>query len=252
MNVLLVFAHPERASFCGALLDTAVATLSDAGHEVVVSDLYRDGFAAAAGAADFSARANADYLNVGAEQAHAAKHGCFAPELQREMDRVAAADLVVFLFPMWWFSVPAILKGWIDRVFAYGVAYDFERTWNHGAYRGKRALLAFTTGAPAAVFEPDGRSGDLERVLWPLHGGVLALCGFEVLQPFTAWAVPWIDDQGRRQILADWELRLAAGLERETPLFFHGLEDFGVDRRLKADVEPGTPAQHRGPRKHLR
>jgi NAD(P)H dehydrogenase (quinone) len=251
VNVLTVFAHPERASFVGALLDTARRQLGAAGHTVIVSDLYADGFEAAAGAADFTSRANPAYLNIGAEQAHAAQHGSFAPLLQREMDRVAAADLVIFLFPMWWFSVPAILKGWIDRVFAYGVAYDFERTWNRGVYRGKRAMLAFTTGAPAAVFEPDGRSGDLERVLWPLHGGVLALCGFDVLLPFTAWAVPWIGDDGRARALADWKHRLA-GLANEEPLFFHPLEDFGENRRLKPEVEPGTPAQHRGSRKHLR
>lgn len=250
MNTLLVFAHPERRSFVGALRDTAERVLRAAGHEVVVSDLYADGFDAATGPADFTERADPDYLNIGAEQAHAAERGAFAPLLQREMDRVAAADLLILLFPMWWFSVPAILKGWIDRVFAYGVAYDFERTWNRGVYRGKRAMLAFTTGAPAAVFEPDGRSGDLERVLWPLHGGVLALCGFEVLRPFAAWAVPWIGDEGRTAVLADWERRLRS-LDRERPLFFHVLEDFGEDRRLKPGVEPGTPAQHRGPRKHL-
>lgn len=250
MNVLLVFAHPERASFVGAMLDTAVSTLTEAGHTVGVSDLYADGFDAAASDRDFTARANADYLNIGAEQAHAARHGGFAPDLQREMDRLAAADLVIFMFPMWWFSVPAILKGWMDRVLAYGVAYDFERTWNNGVYQGKRAMLAFTTGAPADVFEPDGRSGDLERVLWPLHGGVLALCGFEVLRPYTAWAVPWIGDDGRAAVLDDWKSRLA-GLADEAPLFFHDLEDFGENRRLRPDVEPGTPAQHRGPRKHL-
>jgi NAD(P)H dehydrogenase (quinone) len=250
VNVLLVFAHPERASFVGALLDAAVTELKAAGHEVVVSDLYADGFDAAANAADFLERADPGYLNIGMEQMHAAQGGGFAPLLQREMDRVAAADLVIFLFPMWWFSVPAILKGWFDRVFAYGVAYDFERTWNRGVYRGKRAMLAFTTGAPAAVFEPDGRSGDLERVLWPLHGGVLALCGFDVLPPFTAWAVPWIGADGRATVLADWRRRLA-GIDRDAPLFFHRLEDFGEDRRLRPDVEPGTPAQHRGPRRHL-
>ena len=91
MNVLLVFAHPERASFVGALLETAQRELSAAGHSVVVSDLYADGFDAAVGAADFLDRANPDYLNVGAEQAHAAEHRTFAPILQREMDRVAAS-----------------------------------------------------------------------------------------------------------------------------------------------------------------
>ncbi|MGI9329469.1 MAG: NAD(P)H-dependent oxidoreductase [Gammaproteobacteria bacterium] len=250
MNVFLVFAHPERASFVGALLDVAEKTLREAGHEVVVSDLYAEGFGTATGAEDFTARANPDYLDVGAEQAHAAEQGAFAPLIKRDMDRLANADLVIFLFPMWWFSVPGILKAWIDSVLAYGVAYDFGRTWDQGVYQGKRAMLAFTTGAPSAVFEPDGRSGDLERVLWPLHGGVLALCGFDVLAPFTAWAVPWVGDEGRQQVLRDWADRLAR-LESDQPLFFHSLEDFGEDRRLKPDVDPGTPAQHRGPRKHL-
>lgn len=249
MNVLIVFAHPERQSFGGAMLDTAVATLEAAGHEVVVSDLYRDGFAAAAGAADFTARADATQLNLGNEQAHAARQGGFAADIQREMDRLFAADLLILQFPMWWFSVPAIMKGWIDRVLAYGVAYDFGRTWDRGVFLGKRAMLAFTTGAPEAVFRPDGRSGDLERVLWPLHGGVLALCGFTVLPPFAGWAVPWIGDAGRAGVLEAWRSRLA-GIDSDRPLPFHRLDDF-ADHRLRPEVRPVTPAQHRGPRLHL-
>lgn len=250
MNVLIVYAHPEPRSFGGALRDMAIDALTQQGHTVVVSDLYAEGFQAAAGPGDFTERTNKEVFELGAEQENATKHDGFSREIQGEIDRLFAADFLILQFPMWWYSTPAILKGWIDRVFAYGVAYDFERTWNRGVYHGKRAMLAFTTGAPAAVFEPDGRSGDLERVLWPLHGGVLALCGFDVLQPFTAWAVPWIDEAGRRQILAQWSQRLRT-LERDAPLFFHPLEDFGENRRLKTAVEPGTPAQHRGPRKHL-
>jgi NAD(P)H dehydrogenase (quinone) len=249
MRVLIVFAHPERQSFGGALLDAGVRALGDAGHEVTVSDLYGEEFQAAAGAWDVTRRADPARLNLGAEQAHAAAHGTFAADIRREMDRVFAADLLILQFPMWWFSVPAILKGWIDRVFAYGVAYDFGRTWDKGVFVGKRAMLSFTTGAPEAVFQPDGRSGDLERVLWPLHGGVLALCGFQVLQPFVGWAVPWIGDAGRAGVLDAWRQRLA-GLEHDTPLFFHRLDDFS-DHRLKPDVEPATPAQHRGRRWHL-
>ena len=223
--------------------------MTSAGHEVVVSDLYGDGFQAASGAWDFTARADAERLNIGAEQAQAAKQSGFAADIQRERDRVFAADLVIFLFPMWWFSVPAILKGWIDRVFAYGVAYDFGRTWDQGAFVGKPAMLAFTTGAPEQVFWPDGRSGDLERVLWPLHGGVLALCGFEVLQPFTGWAVPWIGDDGRKGVLAAWRKRLGA-IETDQPMPFHKLGDFRQSPP-ETGYQPVAPAQHRGPRLQL-
>ena len=146
--------------------------------------------------------------------------------------------------------MPAILKGWIDRVFAFGVTYDFGRTWDKGVLKGRRAMLSFTTGAPPGVFMPDGRSGDLERVLWPIHGGVLALCGYEVLSPFVGYAVPWIGDEGRQKMLEDYRQRLL-NIESDIPMFFHKLDDFGEDHRMKPDVEPGTPAQHRGARKHL-
>lgn len=250
MNVLIVFAHPEPKSFNGAMKELAVRTLTSVGHEVVVSDLYADGFAAAAGPADVAKRANPERFDLGAEQAHAAHTSGFSAEIQREIDRVFAADLLLMQFPMWWFSVPAILKGWIDRVFAFGVTYDFGRTWDKGVLTGKRAMLSLTTSAPPNVFMPDGRSGDLERILWPIHGGVLALCGYQVLPPFVGYAVPWVDDKGRRDVLDAYHQRLLH-LEQDTPLFFHKLDEFGEDHRMRPEVEPGTPAQHRGPRKHI-
>jgi NAD(P)H dehydrogenase (quinone) len=250
MNVLIVFAHPEPDSFAGAMKNIAVDTLTAEGHTVVVSDLYTEGFQASAGPADVTKRLDSERFDLGAEQAYAAKNDCFAGEIQGEIDRLFEADMLILQFPMWWFSVPAIMKGWIDRVFAFGVTYEFGQTWDKGILKGRRAMLSFTTSAPEGVFATDGRSGDLERLLWPIHGGVLALCGYEVLSPYVGYAVPWIDDAGRQAILDNYRQRLI-GIEKDTPLFFHRLEDFGDDHRMKPDVEPATPAQHRGPRKHL-
>jgi NAD(P)H dehydrogenase (quinone) len=250
MNVLIVYAHPEPDSFAGAMKNLAVDTLTEQGHTVVVSDLYTEGFQAAAGPADVTERADPDRFDLGAEQAHAAKNRCFADEIQGEIDRLFEADMLILQFPMWWFSMPAIMKGWIDRVFAYGVTYDFGRTWDKGILKGRRAMLSFTTGAPPGVFATDGRSGDLERLLWPIHGGVLALCGYEVLPPFVGYAVPWVENAGRQAILDDYRQRLI-GIENDSPLFFHKLEDFGDDHRMKPDLTPATPAQHRETRKHL-
>lgn len=250
MHILIVYAHPEPRSFSGAMKDLAVATLTAGGHTVTVSDLYAQGFNPVAGAHDFTARADLKILDLGAEQAHAAKHGGFAPDVQAEIDKLFAADLLLFQFPFWWYSVPAILKGWIDRVFAYGMAYDFGRTWNRGVFRGRRAMLAFTTSAPPTSSLPDGRNGDLERTLWPLHAGVLALCGYDVLPPFVAHAVRWVDAATRARILAEYGDRLRA-IEQDQPLFFHALDEYGADGRLKPEIPPRTPGQHRGPRFHL-
>jgi NAD(P)H dehydrogenase (quinone) len=251
MNVLIVHAHPEPQSFTSAMRSTAVDALTGAGHTVVVSDLYAENFGAAADPDDFTDRLDADRLNMGVEQEHAAGNKSFSPEIQGEIDRLFAADLLILQFPLWWYSVPAIMKGWIDRVFAYGVTYDFGHTWDRGVMQGKRAMLAFTTGAPETTFATDGRNGDLERVLWPLHAGVLALCGFDVLQPFTGWAPAWVGDEGRQAILEQYADRLR-NIENDVPMFFHSLDDYDEQSQLKPDIEPGTPCQHRGKRLHLK
>jgi NAD(P)H dehydrogenase (quinone) len=250
MRTFIVHAHPEPRSFNGALTDTAVRTLTGAGHQVVVSDLYAMGFNPVSGAHDFTTRANTATLDIGTEQAHAAQHGGFAADVQAELDKLLACDLLILQFPLWWYSLPAMLKGWIDRVFAYGVAYDFGRTWDRGVFQGRRALLSFTSSSPPASTGPDGRNGDLERTLWPLHAGVLALTGFSVLPPFVAPAVRWVDAATRAQLLADWAARLRS-IESDQPLFFHGLDDYDRSGRLKPDIEPATPGQHRGRRFHL-
>lgn len=250
MNVLLVHAHPEPASFNGAMRDTAVETLRAAGRQVVVSDLYAEGFTAVAGPADVTRRQDPAKFDLGLEQMHAARSGSFAPELRREMDRLLAADLLILQFPLWWYSMPAILKGWIDRVFAFGEIYGPGRTWENGVMKGKRAMLSLTTSAPPDAFMPDGRNGDMERILWPIHAGVFGVCGYSVLAPFIAWSVAFVDAAARAAILARYRERLH-GLAGEKPLFFHPAGDYGANRRLRPEVEPMTPGQHRGPRRHL-
>ena len=250
MNVLIVFAHPERRSFNGELLDASVATLESAGHQVTVSDLYRQGFDAAAGPADFVVPPPADQpFNLGTAQWAASSSGGFCPELTTEIARLKAAELLILQFPLWWFSMPAILKGWIDRVLAFGTAYGPGQTWDQGPLRGRRAMLSLTASAPPTSFLPDGRNGDLERILWPIHAGILRVCGYEVLRPFTAFGVPFAGAAAMAALVDEWRQRLA-GLETEEPLFFHPLADIGPDYRLRPEVEPATPGQHRGSRRH--
>lgn len=250
MNTLLVFAHPEPKSFNGAMRDTAVATLRAAGHEVAVSDLYADGFDAPAGPADVTVRLNPEKFDLGHEQMNAAQKGLFEPRLRREIDRVRAAELLILQFPLWWYSVPGILKNWIDRVIAFGEIYGPGRTWDTGVMKGKRAMLAFTTSAPPDSFMPDGKNGDMERILWPLHAGVFGVCGYSVLAPFIAHSVAFIGDDARRALLDSYAARLR-NIENDQPLFFHSLDDYTPERRLKPGIEPRTPCQHRGPRRHL-
>lgn len=249
MKVLVVYAHPEPNSYNGRLLEATREALAEAGHELVVSDLYAQGFNAVAGEHDVTRRADTERFSLGAEQMHAAQNGCLAPDVESELDRLMAADVLILQFPMWWFSMPAIMKGWIDRIFVRGVAYDHGRTWENGVFVGRRAMIAMTVSAPTEAFLPDGKNGDMERILWPVHAGVLALCGYAVLPPFVAHGIPFCGEEAMAAQLDSYRERLRS-LESTEPLFFHMGDDLD-EHRLRADVKPRTPGQHRGPRYHM-
>lgn len=236
MNILIVFAHPEPASFNGALKDVAVREFERMGHTVAVSDLYRMGWQPALGPSDFDGeRANPDYLDLSREQEHAFANDGHCAEVKAEQAKVKAADFVLFQFPVWWFSMPAILKGWVDRVFSRGFAYSTGRKYESGHFKGKRAMLSLTTGTAGTLYEPNGIDGDLHHVLWPIHNGILAYTGFTVLPPFAAWMPARASAEERQGYLDALAERLRS-LDQAEPLFFHPWSDYDHSQRLKPGV----------------
>lgn len=229
MKVLVVHAHYEAQSFNAALKDLAVETLRGAGHEVRVSDLYAMNWNPVASAADFAERKNPDYCTYALEQRHGFENGTLAPDILAEVAKVDWCDLIIFNFPIFWFSVPAIMKGWIDRVFVSGRFYGGKRFYDQGGMRGKRAMLTFTLGGQPHMFGPDAIHGEIDLMLRPLMRGSLAYAGFDVLPPFAAYHVPYISHEGRQQILLDYQQRLLQ-LDTLEALRFPRMEDF--DERL--------------------
>jgi NAD(P)H dehydrogenase (quinone) len=217
MNVFIVLAHPERRSFNGAMFDTAIATLRAAGHTVSTSDLYRMGFDPVSSRRNFTTVHDPDYLKLQAEEMHASEHRGFAPEVDAEIAKMEAADLMIWQLPLWWFGLPAILKGWVDRVFAMGRTYGGGRIYDSGTFRGRRAMLSLTTGGPAPAYAPDGFNGDLAAILKPIPRGMLAFLGYSVLAPQVSFAAARVDDAQRRTWLDQWAQRLAA-IESEQPI----------------------------------
>ncbi len=243
MKFLIVFAHPEPESFCGALKNLAIETLTQQGHEVAVSDLYKMKWHPDLGPGDFvGERANASYLDLSREQEHAFAHKSYSDDVMAEQAKVAAADVVLFHFPVWWFSMPAILKGWVDRVFSRGFAYSTGRKYESGHFKGKRAMLCLTTGTASTLYESNGIDGDLHHVLWPIHNGILAYTGFTVLPPFAAWMPARVTDDERNSYLTAYRDRLI-GFETTTPLYFHPWSDYDETQRLKPGVRARSGVQ---------
>ena len=243
MNVLIVFAHPESRSFSAALKDEAVAALAQAGHAVAVSDLYAMRWNPALGPGEFARdRADPQFLDLSREQEHAYRNDSHAVDVRAEQAKVAAADLVLLHFPVWWFGMPAILKGWVDRVFSRGFAYSAGRKYERGHFKGKRAMLCITTGTASTLYEPDGIDGDLLHVLWPIHNGMLAYTGFTVLPPFAAWMPSRVEAAERTAYLAAYRARLAS-LDTLEPLFFHPWDDYDESQRLRPGVVARSAVQ---------
>ncbi|XP_063070795.1 NAD(P)H dehydrogenase [quinone] 1-like isoform X1 [Engraulis encrasicolus] len=238
-NVLIVYAHQSAGSFNAAAKDAAVELLTAQGYKVVVSDLYAMGFKATATKEDITGELkNADHFRYGEETKVAWEENRLSADLVEEHKKVSEADLIIFQFPMYWFSMPAIMKGWIDRVLTQGFAYTPEKRYSQGPFKEKLAMLSFTTGSQESMFNSNGINGDMNVTLWPIQNGILYYCGFQVLAPQIFWAPPHITAEGRSSVLEGWRKRLP-GLLSETPLSFTPSDSFDTSSgfQLKSEVK---------------
>jgi len=240
MHALIVLAHPSPLSFNAALAGMAAAGCEQAGHQVRVTDLYAERFEARLDRDDMGGNAPEGYFNVGREQARAWRKGTLAADIAAQIEHLRWAELVILQFPLWWYGPPAILKGWMDRVFLPGFSYGSENWFETGGLAGKKAMLSITSSVTDEPYMSDGRFGELDVTLWPLHVS-LRYVGFDVLAPFITFDVE-SSDQGRRAIVDRLRHRMA-GIASERPLFFHRHEEFGADHRLLPGIKGRTVAQ---------
>jgi NAD(P)H dehydrogenase (quinone) len=210
MRVLIVYAHEEPRSFNGALKELAVSVLSDAGHEVKVSDLYAMHFNPVGGKDDFTSLKDTEFFKYQLEQSNAMIQGTLKEDIRAEQEKVLWADILILQFPLWWFSLPAILKGWVDRVFAMGFAYGGGHEYDTGIFKGKQAMLVLTTGGAASSYASDGRNDKLSKNLFHIEHGILFFTGFTVLPRFVAWSVARASPEARQRYLNEYRDRLLA------------------------------------------
>lgn len=226
MQVHLVHAHPEPRSFVAAMRDVTVGELEAAGHTVTVSDLYAMGFDPVLSERDFASRTNPDHLVYALEQRHAHASGALASDIRNEVDKVLAADMLGFTFPLFWFGVPAIMKGWIERVFLSGPFYGGKRLYGKGGLAGKRAFAAFSLGGREHMFGADAIHGELvEGMMRSFFQGTLGYVGLVVHRPFVAYHVPYVQAPRREEML-DELAAYVRDLDRQPTLPMPDLANF--------------------------
>jgi NAD(P)H dehydrogenase (quinone) len=259
MNILIVYAHPESRSFNGSLNEYMRGRLKSLGHSVQISDLYAMQWKASLDGADFPDRDPNTRLNLTHDSKHAFETGTQTSDIAAEQKKLLWANAVILQFPLWWFSMPAILKGWVERVYAYGLAYGVgehsDRRWGdrygEGTFKGKRAMLIVTTGGWEQHYAERGVNGPIDDLLFPINHGILYYPGFDVLPPFVVYRADRVDPGLYEQITTALDQRLR-GLFTDA-LIPYRMQNGGDYEIPSMILKPGLeqPGQH-GFRLHVR
>jgi NAD(P)H dehydrogenase (quinone) len=250
MNVFFVYVHPNPQSLNATLKDHAVRALEIAGHQVQVSDLYAMKWKAVADAGDFPERDRSLPLDYGSASGEAYQNGTQAKDIAAEQEKLLWADAVIFQFPMWWYGMPAILKGWVERVYALGFAYGqglhdktkWGKRFGEGILEGRRSMVCTTLGGRAAQYGPRGVNGQIDDLLWPIHHGILFYPGMTVLPPTVFYEV-WrrIDEKMVQRLCEHYESRVLSLMETEPiPFRMQNGGDYDSHQTLKPGLENGS------------
>jgi NAD(P)H dehydrogenase (quinone) len=246
MNVLWVFAHPERSSLTAALRDEGIAALTEAGHEVMLSDLYAMKWNPIVDADNFTENSG-ERLHVAEASKRAYQSGTLSPDIRAEQEKLDRADAVVFQFPLWWFGMPAIMKGWVDRVFVKGYAYGIPdpdhpgRTlrYGHRMLSGKRALTVVTIGGPESTYGPRGINGQLDQVLFPLLHGTFWYVGIASVPPVAVYRSDKLSDEQFQDAARLVRERVLSIADTETiPYRYQNYGDYTDDLTVRPDLVP--------------
>lgn len=164
MKHLIVVSHPSEGSFTMAVARAYAAQLQELGHSLRMHDLYRLDF---------------DPVLTARELAPTAAEGAACSDVAWAQEEVRSADVLCVIYPLWWMAMPAMMKGYIERVFARGFAYELKDNAVHGLLSGKKAILITLSGAPMTELEQSG-DWDALQALQDKH--VFRAMGFALLE----------------------------------------------------------------------
>ncbi len=186
MKVLIVYSHPNPKSFNAAILEKVVSALKSINADFRIIDLYRENFKIALDSKDFETLQN----------------GKTPEDVQKYQQDILWADKLIFIFPVWWWSYPAILKGFIDRVFLHGFAYAFKKNGLKKLLKNEKALVFMTTGGLKEEYEKNNAIQILQR---PFSEGVLSFCGIKNSEFHLFYGIPSSSEEYRKNCLLEVE-----------------------------------------------
>jgi len=190
MKNLIIYAHPNPASLNHFFKQTVVESLENQEQEIVIRDLNEINFNPVLSLDDMSGQ----------------RMGQVAADVKKEQDFINWADRIIFVYPIWWTGMPAIMKGYIDRVFSYGFAYRYDQGIQKGLLAGKKAIIINSHGKSNAEYAESGLGKALALTS---DTGVFNYCGFEIQKHF------YFDkaDSATSENISEWENQITAFLK---------------------------------------
>lgn len=205
MKILYIYAHPNPASFNSILKDYGIDELSKLDHEVLLDDLYAQHFNPTADLNDFHLDDTELDQQYFLAQSIAFHKNALATDITAEIEKIRWAERLIFQFPLWWFSTPAILKGWFDKVLVKGFAYDTGKTFSNGLLQGKTAALVVTTQSPESAYQKEGvHQATIDAFLRPIEH-TLRFAGIKVLPHFVTFDAFKFDTERKKTIISQYQ-----------------------------------------------
>ncbi|CAI4054018.1 hypothetical protein N7582_005877 [Saccharomyces uvarum] len=257
MKVLIVLAHPEKHSLTSSLAREAKETFEARGDEVRVSDLYSMMWKSNVDRDDFP-QYQLERLFVCDASKKATKTNTLTEDVLNEQEKLLWCDALIFVFPIWWFSMPAILKGWVERVFSFGFGYGVgvhdDTHWGdrygEGVSSGKRAMIITVAGGWKTHYSARGVSGPIEDILFPINHGMLFYTGFDVLQPFVVYRGDSLDEESFGEVSCRLKERINSFNEAK-PISYRSQN--GGDYTIPAlELKDSIKSGHIGYRLHVK
>lgn len=187
MRVYILIAHPTATSFCHAACDAFASGLREAGHEFEVFDLYGAGFSPLL-----------DEAGLARERGYRGQGEPVPADVAYQQDKVRTADSLALVFPLWWSDVPAILKGWFDRIWTKGFAYSPTGDTELRRLAPRKAFALCASGHPLDKLERDGVASALRA---SLLGDRLTNVGFRSAELLVLGGLTTADDALRAALL---------------------------------------------------
>ncbi|MBC2581903.1 NAD(P)H-dependent oxidoreductase [Clostridium sp. DJ247] len=163
MNHLIIYAHPSPESFSNAIMTVVREVSMRKGHKTEIRDLYSMGF---------------DPVLKGVDLKLMCEHK-IPEEIKREKEYIDWANILTFIYPIWWTGMPAIIKGYIDKVFFYDIISKQEKDASNRVMKDKKVFIFNPMGTQNEAYNQDGMINSMKSTT---DIGIFNLCGIEVIQ----------------------------------------------------------------------